>query len=242
MTMKTGFALSAAILAAVTFATERQSERVVIGKLGQAVKEVKITSKPGSGRRYYTVKPYEYLVLRTGPTGFFRVLLQNGQLGYVASTSIARLPYDVTQSVKPKRGVPTQALAFNGPAQGSASARSQAAYAGLNYRGTPYKWGGNDPMNGIDCSAFVKYLYGRIGLNLPRTAAEQALVGQKITRLEDLKPGDRLYFWSSKRNMIGHTGLYLGNGYFVHSSVNNKGVATDYLTQKWLNILVSARR
>ena len=68
-------------------------------------------------------------------------------------------------------------------------------------------------------------------------------MGQQITRLEDLQAGDRLYFWENKRGKIGHTGIYLGKGYFVHSSVGNHGVATDYLGSKnWLKILVAARR
>jgi cell wall-associated NlpC family hydrolase len=115
----------------------------------------------------------------------------------------------------------------------SESSRAAAAQKGLKYIGTPYVWGGNDINNGIDCSGFVKKLYGDIGMNLPR---------QPITRLENLRKGDRLYFWENKRNTIGHTGIYLGNGYFVHSSRGHNGVNTDLLTEKWLKILVAARR
>jgi cell wall-associated NlpC family hydrolase len=102
--------------------------------------------------------------------------------------------------------------------------------------------------NGIDCSGFVQQLFGKIGVDLPRTAAEQAKVGKKIERLEDLQPGDRLYFWDKKRGKIGHTGIFLGffkdgGAYFIHSSTNNKGVDTDDLrSKKWLNMLVAARR
>ena len=82
-----------------------------------------------------------------------------------------------------------------------------------------------------------------VGGTPPGPAAGQALVGKKTPRLEDLQSGDRLYFWENKRNKIGHTGIYLGNGYFVHSSRGHNGVATDYLgQQKWLKILVAARR
>ena len=88
-------------------------------------------------------------------------------------------------------------------------------------------------------------MYGRIGYNLPRTAAEQALVGQPIYRLEDLKKGDRLYFWDSKRGMVGHAAIFIGGrtgDEFVHSSHGKGGVATSRLTQSWLNILYAARR
>lgn len=64
-----------------------------------------------------------------------------------------------------------------------------------------------------------------------------------ITRYEDLQPGDRLYFWSTSRNKVGHTGIYLGNGYFSHSSTTNGGVATDNLgNPHWQKMLVAARR
>lgn len=219
-----------------------QEKRVVLGKLGQAIKETKILSKPG-GRAYYTVKPFEYLVLKTSDKpNTYKVLLQNGRDGYVNTDDVAKLPYDVT---RPATTVAKASGTTKRSGTTTLTSRSRAAIAdySLNFTGTPYKWGGNDPKNGIDCSAFVKYLYGQIGVSLPRTAAEQVKVGQPIARLEDLQPGDRLYFWSSSRNTIGHTGIYLGNGYFCHATSSKGKVTTDYLgTDKWLKILVAARR
>lgn len=215
------------------------------GKLGQAIKDTKILSKPG-GRAYYSVKPYEYLVLRTSDKpSYYKVLLQNGRDGYVSSDAVARLPYDVMAPAQASAASSTSRFGSRTSATSRLSSNTRAAVANysLQFRGTPYEWGGNDPNRGIDCSGFVKYLYGQIGINLPRTAAEQVNVGTPITHLEDLQPGDRLYFWSSKRNRVGHTGIYLGNGYFCHASSNHSAVATDYLgTKHWLSILVAARR
>lgn len=226
-------------LAAVCFARQVPG-KIVLGKLGQTLKATNIHSSATTRSRiYYRVKPYEYLVLNTSKSKYwYTVLLQNGTNGYVRTDVVASLPWDVTidapkEAPKETRGATD--LASRG--------RAAVANYGLNFQGAPYKWGGNDPVNGIDCSAFVKFLYGQIGVNLPRTAAQQAYVGQPIYRLEDLKSGDRLYFWDSKRGKIGHTGAYLGNGYFVHSSSGRKGVATDYLgATKWRSILVAARR
>lgn len=227
-----------------SLALSAAQERVVLGKLGQAIKETKILSKPG-GRAYYTAKPFEYLVLRTSDKpNTYKVLLQNGRDGYVNADDVAKLPYDVTRPATPK--APAGSLGSprrSGTTTLTSRSRASIAEYSLNFTGTPYKWGGNDPNKGIDCSAFVKYLYGQIGVSLPRTAAEQVNVGQPITRLEDLQPGDRLYFWSSSRNKIGHTGIYLGNGYFSHATSSKGKVTTDYLgEQKWLKILVAARR
>lgn len=214
------------------------AEKVVLGKLGQALVKTAIYSRPvARARVYYRAKPYDYLVIQSAKTpSYYKVLLQNGTYGYVLASQVAKLPYDVT--AEKNTDFSTRGLY-------ALSSRSRAAVANysLNFKGTPYKWGGNDPRAGIDCSGFIKFLYGQIGVSLPRTAAEQVHVGQRVARLEDLKPGDRLYFWSYKRNKIGHTGIYLGNGYFCHSSSNHGGVDTDYLgTQKWLSILVAARR
>lgn len=228
-----------AVLALVAIATSvtANAEKKVLGKLGQATEKTPIyASMSSKSRVYYRVKAYEYLVVTSAPRdNWMKVLLQNGQYGYVPADTIAKLPYEVTTDVKAPRN--SRSLG------GSATSRGAAAERGLQFKGTPYVWGGNDMYRGVDCSAFVKNLFGDVGLNLPRTAAEQALVGQPITRLEDLQKGDRLYFWENKRNKIGHTGIYLGNGLFVHSSRGKNGVDTDYLgAPKWLKILVAARR
>lgn len=210
--------------------------RVVVGKLGQATDAVPIFSAPSPRSRiYYRTKAYDYLVVRrVSGSAWTQVYMQNGRYGYVDAGAVAELPYQVT--------VPTRQSRTSEVAVSSRGATSVANYA-LNFIGTPYVWGGNDPNRGIDCSGFVKKMYGTIGVSLPRTAAEQARVGRQITRLENLAKGDRLYFWDAKRGKIGHTGIYLGNGYFVHASSGHHGVATDYLGEKrWLKILVDARR
>jgi cell wall-associated NlpC family hydrolase len=217
--------------------TQTAAPRIVLGKLGQTLKSTSIYATTSTRSRvYYKPKPYEYIVIRsTKSEAWYGVLLANGRIGYIRTEAVASLPYEVTAD-RPGGSRPgTTQVA-------SRSGNSLASYS-LNFVGTPYKWGGNDPWKGIDCSAFVKFLYGQVGVNLPRTAAEQALVGQPIRRLEELRQGDRLYFWDSKRGKIGHTGMYIGNGYFVHSSSGKGGVTTDYLgQQKWLKILIAARR
>jgi cell wall-associated NlpC family hydrolase len=217
----------------------------VLGLLGQALETTRIYKAPNRGSSvYYTAKQYKYLVINEDKnTNYYKVVMNNGASGYVWREHVAQLPYRVTTgNATTSRSSGGAGSAASGAPLGNGDGRANAANMGLQYIGTPYVWGGNDIKNGIDCSAFVKDLYGRIGINLPRTAAEQARVGQKILRYEDLQAGDRLYFWEKKRNTIGHTGIYLGNGHFVHSSRGRKGVATDALTEKWRRILVDARR
>lgn len=230
--------LLATVTASVAAASAMaQTSKIVLGKLGQATNETAIHTQPkGTSPIYYRVKAYQYLVIqRTRSSAWTKVVMSNGVYGYVPTSAVAQLPYEVTAKA-PARSSNRTLLASRGGG-------SEVANYALNFVGTPYKWGGNDVNNGIDCSGFVKKMYGTIGQSLPRTAAEQAMVGQPISRLEDLTSGDRLYFWDAKRGKIGHTGIYLGNGYFVHASSGRGGVATDYLgTQRWLKILVGARR
>lgn len=219
--------------------------KVVLGKLGQATSASAIHFRPSSSSGvYYRVQAYQYLIVRQGPSASWtKVLMSNGRYGYVSANAVAELPYEIVQKPGNREASRPAALMSRGGAVARGGEGAQAANYALNFIGTPYKWGGNDEYNGIDCSGFVKKVYGTIGESLPRTAAEQATVGQPIERLEDLRAGDRLYFWDSKRGKIGHTGIYLGNTYFVHASSGHGQVATDYLgSAKWLRMLVAARR
>ena len=74
-------------------------------------------------------------------------------------------------------------------------------------------------------------------------ATTTAILDRLNWLVDGAKAGDRLYFWDSKRGIVGHTGIYLGKGYFEHSSRTHRGVDTDYLGDpKWMRILVAARR
>jgi peptidoglycan DL-endopeptidase LytE len=80
--------------------------------------------------------------------------------------------------------------------------------------GAPYRLGGST-VRGIDCSGFVKKVYDIFNVMLPRTAHEQSGVGQYVSRSE-LEEGDLVFFHT--RQVIGHVGIYIGNGKFVHAS------------------------
>ncbi len=110
------------------------------------------------------------------------------------------------------------------------------------YLGMPYKYGGNGKTN-IDCSLFVKQVFAEHGITLPRTAHEQAEIGNYIEK-EDLIAGDRLYFYErNNRGHIGHTGLYIGDGQFIHASSNQGEVAISNLFDRaYTSIYAWAKR
>ena len=82
--------------------------------------------------------------------------------------------------------------------------------------GRRYVFGGTTP-SGFDCSGFTKYLMRAMGVELPRTAAQQARVGTEIPRdISQLRPGDLLTFRRGGR--ISHIGMYIGDGKYIHAS------------------------
>jgi cell wall-associated NlpC family hydrolase len=84
----------------------------------------------------------------------------------------------------------------------------------LRYLGVPYRWGGTSPTTGFDCSGFVQHVFADLGISLPRTSQEQALVGEPVSSLAQASPGDLLFFEPGPGGP-GHVGIYVGNGLMV---------------------------
>jgi cell wall-associated NlpC family hydrolase len=109
----------------------------------------------------------------------------------------------------------------------------------MSYLGVPYVWGGTT-ASGLDCSGFVQRVFGEGGIDLPRVACDQAQVGTPIG-LGALEPGDRIYFQAGHE--IDHTGIYIGNGRFIHASGSGGAVRVDDLMgARWQRIYAGARR
>lgn len=88
--------------------------------------------------------------------------------------------------------------------------------------GTPYKWGGNNPQQGFDCSGLMSYVHrNALGVKIPRTAAQQRDNSRTISYAQ-LQPGDMLFFKTGKRS--NHVGVYVGNRKFVHAASGSKHV------------------
>ncbi len=83
------------------------------------------------------------------------------------------------------------------------------------FLGIPYTWGGRSSF-GYDCSGFIQMLYRKMGIDLPRDARQQILNGTPIS-LAELELSD-LIFWGKNEGLIGHVGMYLSGGEFVHTS------------------------
>ena len=117
----------------------------------------------------------------------------------------------------------------------------EAAEYARQFIGTPYVFGGSDLTDGIDCSAFIQSAYRAVGVELPRTAYQQSQVGKPVS-LQELKPGDLLFFKTSDRAPITHVGMYIGGNRFIHSSSSGNGVGISELNDTWRGVLKDARR
>lgn len=106
--------------------------------------------------------------------------------------------------------------------------------------GTPYVRGGSGP-DGFDCSGFVRWAYKSAGITLPRSAREQSRIGTPITRLEDMREGDIVAFRHPRRGY--HTGIYVGEGKFIHSPRRRSSVRITSLSDPYFNnTFLGARR
>lgn len=112
----------------------------------------------------------------------------------------------------------------------------------LGLVGTPYRYGGNTPDSGFDCSGLVTYVYrDMLDLRLPRTSHELAQVqGPKIAE-ERLAPADLVFFGT--RGNVSHVGIYVGEGRFVHAPSTGGTVRLDHLDGPyWRDHYTGARR
>lgn len=97
----------------------------------------------------------------------------------------------------------------------------------MTWLGTPYRYGGND-RSGVDCSGFVLQVYKKaVELKLPRTSTQQHQYCSTLDRSQ-LERGDLVFFSTNGTSSVGHVGIYVGNGNFIHAS-SSRGVIISSL-------------
>lgn len=126
---------------------------------------------------------------------------------------------------------------------GKALTIDQAIALAKQFLGVTYTWGGTSSF-GYDCSGFTQMIERQRGITMPRDADVQAAwTGSVTVKREDLKAGDLLYFGSSAKD-ITHTGMYIGNGEFIHDTTHDHPMVqiSRLADQPWTKLLVVARR
>jgi len=121
------------------------------------------------------------------------------------------------------------------PIPPSSTLGGQAVAIAMQYLGTPYVYGGSTP-SGFDCSGFTMYVWSQLGVGLPHNAAAQYGTGTPVP-MSALEPGDLVFF-----DGLGHVGMYVGGGAFIHSPHTGDVVKISSLSGYYSSGFVGARR
>lgn len=113
----------------------------------------------------------------------------------------------------------------------------------LGLVGTPYRYGGNSPDGGFDCSGLVDFVFrDAANVILPRTTRELVNIDAMRVERDELKPGD-LVFFNPNSDRVSHIGIYVGEGRFVHAPATGGTVRLDSLDSTyWRKCYVNAKR
>jgi hypothetical protein len=107
--------------------------------------------------------------------------------------------------------------------------RDEIVRTARSFLGVPYRWGGDSPDHGFDCSGLAMVAYQLNGLDLPRSSRDQWAVGSPVDRAR-LSKADLVFFATSRRGRVSHVGIYVGNGRFVHAPGMGKTIRVDSLS------------
>lgn len=123
----------------------------------------------------------------------------------------------------------------------SDASAAEAAFLALSLVGTPYRYGGNTPETGFDCSGLIGYVYWRsAGISPPRTVAQISRWGQSISAA-DLRAGDLVIFGSG--GSPSHAAIHAGESRFVHAPSTGGTVRLNGIHERyWKTRLLDYRR
>jgi cell wall-associated NlpC family hydrolase len=153
-------------------------------------------------------------------------------LALLLSACAARAP---TPAVQAQIHVP------HGSQQGGAE---DVLFRALGLVGTPYRYGGNSPAGGFDCSGLIGYVYrDAAGISLPRSTRELIGMRAPVVSRDRLQSGDLLFFATNGGRQVSHAGIYVGDGRFVHAPSSGGTVRLDSLCNSyWQRTYLDAKR
>lgn len=184
--------------------------------------DVRMRAAAGTDSEIVRVTTYGESVEILGVDGEWYKVSAGGQTGYIRGDYVSFTEPDPSQA----------------PAAGSIG--EQIVAFAEQFLGTPYVWAGSSP-SGFDCSGFVSYVFKNFGYTVNRTAASMYTNGVAVDKSE-LQIGDAVFFASSSES-IGHVGIYIGDGEFIHSSSGCGYVTISGLDESYYSrMYVGARR
>ncbi|MEO4047288.1 C40 family peptidase [Pseudomonas sp. CAU 1711] len=121
---------------------------------------------------------------------------------------------------------------------------SDVLISAIGLVGTPYRYGGNTPDSGFDCSGLIGYVYrNSAGIALPRSTREMILIRAPSVNRDQLQSGDLVFFATDGGGKVSHAGIYVGEGRFVHAPSSGGTVRLDHLSQAyWQKTFLTGKR
>lgn len=165
------------------------------------------------------------------PSGLYKVRFENFRTQEAARNRAEDLQrrgiIDEFYIVKPE----TYAAAAHGR-DDNIRLREEIVRTARQYIGVPYRWGGESPSSGFDCSGLTMVVYRLNGLNLPRSSRQQWKVGRRIDR-DRLQKGDLVFFATSGGSKVSHVGIYTGANKFLHAPGRGRQIQFSSLSSKY---------
>jgi len=130
------------------------------------------------------------------------------------------------------------------PSEQDDGSTENVLFRALGLVGTPYRYGGNTPDSGFDCSGLIGYVYrDAAGIALPRSTRELLALRAPGVHRDALQAGDLVFFATGGGGRVSHAGIYVGDGRFVHAPSSGGTVRLDSLSARyWQNSYLSAKR
>jgi cell wall-associated NlpC family hydrolase len=210
-------------------------------KLAVAQRQVtQLVAMRRTQQRAIEVRLGERRSLLSSLNGQIAELVHREQVAQMISAQQARARADQARSVQADVSAASVVGASAQTPEGAtvipASSYGGVVGVALSYQGVPYVWGGASP-GGFDCSGLVMYSYAQVGVSLPHSSYAQYNMGVAVPR-DQLQPGDLVFF-----DGLGHVGLYIGGGMFVHAPHTGTVVQVASLDSGWYAATyVGARR
>lgn len=115
---------------------------------------------------------------------------------------------------------------------GGKTIRDEIVKTAKSFLDIPYRWGGESPEDGFDCSGLTMAVYEFNGLKIPRTSRAQFRAGNPVEK-DDLMRGDLVFFATGWSSTVSHVGVYIGQGKFIHAPGRGKTIRTDSLSSDY---------
>lgn len=179
-------------------------------------------------------------------TEVFNIVTKEGDYGNKLLVSGSVFPFFDVDTKKMQLGEECYTLVTKMKEVGIDSLRDLIISYALMYYNTPYLWGGRSPY-GIDCSGLSQVVYRMAGIDLPRDASQQVLLGEDFSFIEEAMPGD-LAFFGDEAGAITHVGIIWEQNRIIHASgrvrvdkIDHQGIFNEELKRYTHNLKVIKR-